>query len=62
MQGPGRNAAPFNIAFKTEAKLWDWYEEPGNEWRARRFSVAISGSADRQYAKADLINGRLMVS
>jgi hypothetical protein len=62
MQNPGRYAAPFNIAFKTDAKLWDWYEQPGNEWRARRFSVAVSSGADKQFAKADLINGRLMIS
>lgn len=62
MQDPGQYTAPFNIAFKTDAKMWDWYEQPENEWRARRFSVAISGSASRRFAKGDLIKRRLMVS
>ncbi|KAF5386557.1 hypothetical protein D9615_001582 [Tricholomella constricta] len=47
LQNPGNAAAPFNIAFKTEAKMWDWYEEPGNEWRARRFTAAMKGGGDR---------------
>ena len=41
--------SPFNIAFKTDATLWEWYEKPGNEWRARRFVAAISHRSDGQY-------------
>jgi hypothetical protein len=62
MQNPGSNAAPFNMAFKTEAKLWDWYEEPENNWRARRFSAVMKDSSKqvRSSAEADLINSELM--
>ncbi|KAI0064254.1 S-adenosyl-L-methionine-dependent methyltransferase [Artomyces pyxidatus] len=38
---------PFNLAFKTNATLWEWYEEPGNEWRGRRFTNAMAGGAER---------------
>ncbi|RDB21483.1 4-O-methyltransferase 1 [Hypsizygus marmoreus] len=47
LQNPSKAAAAFNIALNTEAKMWDWYEEPGNEWRARRFTAAMTGGADR---------------
>lgn len=47
VQHPDRAAAAFNLALKTDAKMWDWYEEPGNEWRARRFTAAMKGGADR---------------
>lgn len=61
MQNPGPNAAPFNIGFKTEAKLWDWYEESENKWRAQRFSVIMKDSAQQLSVKAILIDGRLIV-
>jgi hypothetical protein len=61
LQDPGRNAAPFNVAFKTEAKLWEWYEEPENKWRARRFGVVMKDSAQQLFVKAVLIDGRLIV-
>lgn len=61
MQDPGRKAASFNIAFNTDAKLWDWYEEPENRWRARRFSVVMKDSAQQLFVKADLIHGRFIV-
>ncbi|KAG6910302.1 hypothetical protein DXG01_011699 [Tephrocybe rancida] len=47
LQNPAVAAAPFNVAFKTDAKMWDWYEEPGNEWRARRFTASMKGGGDR---------------
>ncbi|KAG6854561.1 hypothetical protein C0991_004897 [Blastosporella zonata] len=47
LQNPGNAAAPFNVAFKTDTKMWDWYEEPGNEWRARRFTASMKGGGDR---------------
>ncbi|KAG5336711.1 Sterigmatocystin 8-O-methyltransferase [Termitomyces sp. J132] len=47
VQNPTQAAAAFNIGLKTEAKMWEWYEEAGNEWRARRFSAAMKGGADR---------------
>ncbi|KAI0064466.1 S-adenosyl-L-methionine-dependent methyltransferase [Artomyces pyxidatus] len=39
--------APFNLAYKTKATLWDWYEEPGNEWRGLRFATAMTGGGER---------------
>ncbi|KAG5644030.1 hypothetical protein DXG03_009245 [Asterophora parasitica] len=47
IQNPERAASAFNIAHQTEAKMWDWYEDPGNELRARRFAAAMKGGADR---------------
>ncbi|KAG6919980.1 hypothetical protein DXG01_013329 [Tephrocybe rancida] len=47
VQNPKRSDAAFNIAHQTEAKMWDWYEEPRNELRARRFAAAMKGGADR---------------
>jgi hypothetical protein len=37
--------APFNIALKTPKKLWDWLEDPGNEWRNIRFIAGMKGGA-----------------
>ncbi|KAI0059128.1 S-adenosyl-L-methionine-dependent methyltransferase [Artomyces pyxidatus] len=39
--------APFNLAWNTQASIWDWFEEPGNEWRGRRFINAMSGGGER---------------
>ncbi|KAI0040625.1 S-adenosyl-L-methionine-dependent methyltransferase [Auriscalpium vulgare] len=39
--------SPFNLAFRTKKTMWEWYEEPGNEWRGRRFAEAMKGSGDR---------------
>ncbi|KAI0064236.1 S-adenosyl-L-methionine-dependent methyltransferase [Artomyces pyxidatus] len=36
--------APFNLAFNTKASIWEWFEEPGNEWRGRRFATAMTGN------------------
>ncbi|KAG6888544.1 hypothetical protein C0995_007556 [Termitomyces sp. Mi166 len=47
VQNPTKATSAFNIGLKTEAKLWEWYEEPGNEWRARRFTATMKGGADR---------------
>jgi hypothetical protein len=62
MQNPGQHAAPFNIAFKTDAKLWDWYEEPENNWRARRFRTVMKDHASQLFIKADLIDSALFAS
>ncbi|KAG6910307.1 hypothetical protein DXG01_011704 [Tephrocybe rancida] len=47
VQNPTKAAAAFNIALKTEAKMWEWYEEAGNEWRARRFTAAMKFGINR---------------
>ncbi|KAG6845853.1 hypothetical protein H0H87_002544 [Tephrocybe sp. NHM501043] len=57
LQNPKQAAAPFNIAFKTDAKLWEWYEEPGNELRNRRFSSAMKGGAADRYPAELFIHG-----
>ncbi|KAG6861524.1 hypothetical protein C0995_015257 [Termitomyces sp. Mi166 len=57
VQNPTKAAAAFNIGLKTEAKMWDWYEEPGNEWRARRFSAAMKGGADRYPGEIFCLSG-----
>ncbi|KAJ7598769.1 S-adenosyl-L-methionine-dependent methyltransferase [Mycena floridula] len=36
---------PFNAAFKTESKMWDWLAEPGHEFQQKRYAVAMSGAA-----------------
>lgn len=56
VQNPTKAEAPFNIALMTDAKMWEWYEEPGNEWRARRFAAAMKGGADR-YPSEIFVNG-----
>ncbi|KAF8977536.1 S-adenosyl-L-methionine-dependent methyltransferase, partial [Cyathus striatus] len=45
----GDQKAPFNMAFNTEKKMWDWYHENGNEWRARRFGAAMKGGAEARF-------------
>ncbi|KAG6852821.1 hypothetical protein C0991_008915 [Blastosporella zonata] len=57
LQNPAKAAAPFNLAFKTDAKLWDWYEEPGNELRNRRFSSAMKGAAADRYPAELFVHG-----
>ncbi|KAG6815873.1 hypothetical protein H0H87_010616 [Tephrocybe sp. NHM501043] len=47
IQKPDQSDAAFNLAHQTPAKMWDWYEEPENELRARRFAAAMKGGADR---------------
>ncbi|KAG6817821.1 hypothetical protein H0H87_003229 [Tephrocybe sp. NHM501043] len=51
VQNPTKAAAAFNIGLKTEAKMWEWYEEPGNEWRARRFAAAMAFGIGRYPGK-----------
>ncbi|SJL09154.1 uncharacterized protein ARMOST_12530 [Armillaria ostoyae] len=36
---------PFSYVFKTDKNMFDWYEEPGNEYRLKRFSAAMEGMA-----------------
>jgi hypothetical protein len=32
----------WNLAFKTDLNVWEWYELPGNEDRLRRFGMAMA--------------------
>ena len=34
----------FNLAFKTDLSLWDWFELSANEKRRVRFGIAMEGS------------------
>lgn len=36
--------APFNAAFKSKRKYYEWLEEPGNEKRLQRFGHAMTGT------------------
>ncbi|KAI0045354.1 S-adenosyl-L-methionine-dependent methyltransferase [Auriscalpium vulgare] len=38
--------SPFNMAYKTKKAVWEWYEEPENEWRGRRFTASMKGAGD----------------
>ncbi len=35
----------YQYVFKTDKNMFDWYEEPGNEYRLKRFSAAMEGAA-----------------
>ncbi|KAI0064216.1 S-adenosyl-L-methionine-dependent methyltransferase [Artomyces pyxidatus] len=39
--------APFHLAFKTKLTLWEWYEEPSNRVRGRRFANVMAGDGER---------------
>jgi len=57
LQNPGTAAAPFNIAFETSAKRWDWQEKPGNEKQARRFA-ALMKAVGNQYPPEVFTTGK----
>lgn len=62
VQNPGQAAAAFNIAHKTDLKMWDWYEIPGNEWRSRRFTVVMKGAAESRFTPDLFTNGQILMS
>ena len=33
----------FNLAFKTDLPIWEWFEAKGNEHRLLRFGIAMEG-------------------
>jgi len=35
-------STPLNLAYGTQLPLFDWYEQPGNEWRSRRLSTMMT--------------------
>ncbi|KAI0063775.1 S-adenosyl-L-methionine-dependent methyltransferase [Artomyces pyxidatus] len=35
---------PLNLAWGTNASMWEWFQEGGNKWRGRRFFTAITGA------------------
>ncbi|KAH7870634.1 S-adenosyl-L-methionine-dependent methyltransferase [Lentinula edodes] len=38
---PKQASAPFNIAYNTPEKMWEWTEKPGNELVSRKFGAAM---------------------
>ncbi|GAW03924.1 S-adenosyl-L-methionine-dependent methyltransferase [Lentinula edodes] len=49
VKNPGQASAPFNIAYKTSKKMWEWMEEPGNELSARKITAAMKDTGDAMY-------------
>ncbi|KAJ3832741.1 hypothetical protein F5878DRAFT_444207 [Lentinula raphanica] len=49
MKNPEQAAAPFNITYKTTKKMWEWTEEPGNEYSSHRFTAAMKNTAEASY-------------
>ncbi|KII89673.1 hypothetical protein PLICRDRAFT_560195 [Plicaturopsis crispa FD-325 SS-3] len=35
--------AAFNLAYKTDQGVFQWFEQPGNEYRLRRFGITMDG-------------------
>lgn len=52
------NEAPFHRVFDIDVPLWVWYELPEQNYRRRRFGVAMHGIGQMQPAEV-LTNGRL---
>ncbi|KIY67020.1 S-adenosyl-L-methionine-dependent methyltransferase [Cylindrobasidium torrendii FP15055 ss-10] len=44
VRDPGEWETPFNMAHQTQAKLWDWYGQPGNEYRMNRFAAFMKSA------------------
>ncbi|KAE9406446.1 S-adenosyl-L-methionine-dependent methyltransferase [Gymnopus androsaceus JB14] len=57
IKNPEQAAAPFNIAYKTPKKMWEWYKEPGNEYRSRRFNDGIKNATDAMFPPQIFISG-----
>ncbi|KAJ3848237.1 S-adenosyl-L-methionine-dependent methyltransferase [Lentinula lateritia] len=49
VKNPGQASAPFNVAYKTSKKMWEWMEEPGNELSARKITAAMKDTGDAMY-------------
>ncbi|KAG6848863.1 hypothetical protein H0H93_013351 [Arthromyces matolae] len=57
LQNPDKASTPFNLALKTDRKLWEWYEEPGNEFRNRRFTYGMAKAAETHFPPDMFIEG-----
>ena len=53
--------APFNLAFKTQGKYYEWLEEPGNEYRLMRFGHSMNGTRYWEVAE-NIIHGACLAS
>lgn len=47
IQDPKGYMSPGNMAFDTKLPLFEWFEQPGNEWRIQRFTEAMKGATSR---------------
>jgi len=47
LKDPTAHKAPFNVAMNTKSSIWNWFEQPGNDWRMRRFMAVILGDGAR---------------
>ncbi|KAF8468546.1 S-adenosyl-L-methionine-dependent methyltransferase [Gautieria morchelliformis] len=42
LKDPTSSVAPFNMALNTKSSIWEWFEQPGNDWRLRRFMAVMT--------------------
>ncbi|KAF8501363.1 S-adenosyl-L-methionine-dependent methyltransferase [Gautieria morchelliformis] len=42
LKDPSQHTSPFNIAFNTKLSVWEWFGQPGNDWRLRRFITLMT--------------------
>ncbi|TBU37789.1 O-methyltransferase [Dichomitus squalens] len=54
--GEKNYTSPFNLAFKTDLKYYEWLEEPGNEARLTRFGHSMNGTRYWELAE-NIIHG-----
>ncbi|TBU26516.1 O-methyltransferase [Dichomitus squalens] len=54
--GEKNYTSPFNLAFKTDLKFYEWLEEPGNEARLTRFGHSMNGTRYWELAE-NIIHG-----
>ena len=47
LKDPTAHTAPFNLALNTKSSMWEWLEEPKNDWRLRRFMAAMTNNDSR---------------
>ncbi|GAW03863.1 S-adenosyl-L-methionine-dependent methyltransferase [Lentinula edodes] len=57
LRNPEQAPAAFNMGCKTPKKLWDWYKEPNNEARLRRFTVGMKANAYPSHIFTNGIHG-----
>lgn len=61
VKDPKQASAPFNVAYKTPKKMWDWLKEPGNEQRSRKFTVAMKSMGEAMYPSEIFTSGKYRI-
>ncbi|KAL0574006.1 hypothetical protein V5O48_007950 [Marasmius crinis-equi] len=46
IQNPQNHVSPFALAFPPYQTTWEWFKQPGNEWRAARFASVMKDMGD----------------